>query len=288
MKEHADSYTIQAVSRALDLLEQFQESNVELGISDLSNRLKLQKNNVFRLVATLRARHYIEINDSTGKYRLGLKTRALGQAATRQTDFLSHARPVLHGLKNSCHETCYFSIIKDSHTYYLDGVESDLPVRVAHRIGSRRPLHCTAAGKVQLAFMLREDMIHLLGDAELKRFTPSTITDPELLQAELRKIALQGYAIEDQEHDAGVMEIAAPVFDGNGALVGALSISGPAMRFPGSRVENELVPLIRLEALRLSNNLGHRQEKAAFPEISKQIAKPIRNKKKTAAASCAA
>jgi len=171
MKEHADSYTIQVVSRALDLLEQFQKSNAELGIADLSNLLKLQKNNVFRLVATLKARHYIEMNDSTGKYRLGLMTRALGQAAIKQADFLGHARPVLHNLKRLSHETCYFSIIKDSHTYYLDGVESELPVRVAHRIGSRRPLHCTAAGKVQLAFLEKEEMIRLLGDAELKSFT---------------------------------------------------------------------------------------------------------------------
>ena len=255
-----NTYIIQTVSRALDLLELFQESNAELGISDLSRRLKLQKNNVFRLVATLKARNYIEMNDSTGKYRLGLKTRVLGQAAIRQTDFMSHARPILYNLKKLCRETCYFSVIKDSYTYYLDGVESDLPVRAAHRIGSSRPLYCTAAGKVQLAFLRQEEMIHLVHGTELARFTPCTITDPEALQGELRTIAQQGYAIEDQEHDTGVMEIAVPVFDCNGTIVGALSISGPAMRMNSERLENELAPLLRREASRLSDSLGRRRD----------------------------
>ena len=255
-----NTYIIQTVSRALDLLELFQESNAELGISDLSRRLKLQKNNVFRLVATLKARNYIEMNDSTGKYRLGLKTRALGQVAIRQTDFISHARPILYNLKKLCHETCYFSVIKDSYTYYLDGVESDLPVRATHRIGSSRPLYCTAAGKVQLAFLRQEEMIHLVHGTELARFTPRTITDPEALQGELRTIAQQGYAIEDQEHDTGVMEVAVPVFGCNGTIVGALSISGPAMRMSGERLGNELVPLLRSEAARLSDSLGRRRD----------------------------
>ena len=251
-----NDYIIQTVSRALDLLEQFQESNGELGIADLSRRLKLQKNNVFRLVATLKARNYIEMNDSTGKYRLGLKTRVLGQAAIRQTDYMSHARPVLYHLKELCRETCYFSVIKDLHAYYLEGVESDLPVRAAHRMGSSRPLHCTAAGKVHLAFLEWEEMGHLVHDTELKRFTPRTVIDPEALQEELRTVAHRGYAIEDQEHDAEVMEIAAPVFDCNGSLAGALSISGPAMRMNRTRLENELAPLLRSAAARLSDSLG--------------------------------
>ena len=274
-----NSYIIQTVSRALDLLEQFQESNAELGISDLSSRLKLQKNNVFRLVATLRARNYIEMNDLTGKYRLGLKTRVLGQAAVKQTDFMNHARPVLYNLKKLCRETCYFSVIKDSYTYYLGGVESDLPVRVAHRIGSSRPLHCTAAGKVLLAFLGQEEMIHLVHETELKRFTPRTITDPEVLRCELRTIAQQGYAVEDQEHDTGVMEIAAPVFDCNGTIVGALSISGPAMRINSAHLDNELVPLLRSEAARLSDNLERRDQPegaTTVPQSPKRL-RPARN-----------
>lgn len=234
---------------------------MELGLADLTTRLKLQKNNVFRLVATLKARNYIEMNDSTGKYRLGLKTSVLGMAATKHNHLISHARPILHKLKMLCRENCYLSVKKDSYSYYLDGVESDLPVRAAHRIGSSLPLHCTAAGKVQLAFLGQEEMVRLLNDLDLKRLTPHTITDQETLRSELRKIALQGYAIEDQENDLGVMEIAAPVFDCNGIIVGSLCISGPAMRLAGALLVNDLIPLLQDEAAQLSAGLGLPQEK---------------------------
>lgn len=267
MKAVAENYIIQTVSRALDLLEQFQEGDAELGITDLSNRLNLQKNNVFRLVVTLKAKNYIEMNASTGKYRLGIKTRALGQVARRVIDFASQAQPFLHDLKQQCHEACYFSVIKDGLTYYLDSVESDLPVRVARQIGSSRPLYCTAAGRVQLAFMEPQRRLNLLSGSEMKRHTSRTITDPGLLHNELDKVGLQGYAVDDQEHDAGVMEIAAPVFDSGGAVIGALSILGPEMRLAGTRLENELLPLLCKSAARLSTVLGHCRAEKSEPGL---------------------
>jgi DNA-binding IclR family transcriptional regulator len=255
-----NNYIIQTVSNALDLLEQFKDGTTELGLTDLSRRLNLQKNNVFRLVATLESRHYINLNNLTGKYRLGLRARVLGQVALMQTDFLCHSRPALNSLRNQCHETCYFSILADSCSYYVDGIESDLPVRVAHRIGSRKPLYCTATGKVFLAFMAPEDRDRFLDGPEAMPLTAGTIINRDQLCEELHLIAQQGFAIEDQEHDLGVVEIAVPVFDFNGSVVAALSISGPAMRLDRSRMAGELKALLLSEATRLSDKLGLRQE----------------------------
>jgi len=280
MKAVAENYIIQTVSRALDLLEQFQVGDAELGITDLSNRLNLRKNNVFRLVATLKAKNYIEMNNSTGKYRLGIKTRALGQVATRLIDFTNLARPFLNDLKQQCHETCYFSIIKDRYTCCLDGVESDLPVRVAQRVGSSRPLYCTAAGRVQLAFLDPHKQMDLLSGSEMKALTPRTITDPALLLVELHRVTQQGYAIDDQEHDAGVMEIAAPVFDSHGVIIGAISILGPEMRLAGSRLKNELLPLVCQSAERLSCSLGYCRTEETLTQVSLQTTKPKRKTRK--------
>lgn len=257
MKAVAENYIIQTVSRALELLEQFQEGDAEFGITDLSNRLKLQKNNVFRLVATLKAKNYIEMNNATGKYRLGIKTRALGQVARRLIDYANLARPFLIDLKQQSHETCYFSVIKDGYTYYLESVESDLPVRVAQQVGSSRPLYCTAAGRVQLAYLEPQRQMDLLSGSELKRLTAHTITDPDELKSELKNVLQKGYAIDNQEHDAGVMEIAAPVFDSNSEIIGALSLLGPEMRLAGPGRENELLPLVCQSAARLSRLLGY-------------------------------
>jgi DNA-binding IclR family transcriptional regulator len=130
---------------------------------------------------------------------------------------------------------------------------------VAQQVGSSRPLYCTAAGKVQLAFVEPQRQLDLLSGSELKSLTARTITDHERLKIELLTAAQNGYAIDDQEHDDGVMEIAAPVFDSDGAVIGALSILGPEMRLAGTRLENELLPLLCQGAARLSTVLGYRR-----------------------------
>lgn len=272
MKAGAENYIIQTVSLALDLLEQFQEDDAELGIMDLSKRLNLKKTTVIRLAATLEAKDYLEMNSPTDTYRLGIMTRVLGLVATQQIDFAIRARPFLDGIKQLCHESCYFSVIKDGYTYYLDGVESDLPVRVVQRVGFSRPLYCTAAGRVQLAFLEPQKRMVLLSGSGFTGPTTGTITDPDELRDELNKVAQKGYAVDDQGCDPGVMEIAAPVFDSTGAIFGALSIVGPKMRFADIRCENELLPLVCQNATHLSRALGrlplkggHQQNR---PEIS--------------------
>ena len=279
MKAAAENYMIKTVARAMDLLDQFREGEAEFGITDLSNRMKLQKNNVFRLVSTLSAKKYIELNNSTGKYRLGRQARALGQLAAAQIDYLNHARPVLNELKQQCHETCFFSINKDGYTYYLDGVESDLPVRVVQMACKSRPLCCTAAGRVLLAFMEPQKLMNLLANSDTKGFTASTVTDIDLLQSDLNKVAWQGYAIDDQEHEAGVIEIAAPVFDGNGDVIGALSILGPKMRLT-DRLESGLLPLLCKSAAHLSDLLGFCRGRQVLAEASQQAVKPERMARK--------
>lgn len=282
MKAAPGNYIIRTVSRALDLLEQFQKSDTELGITDLSNRLNLEKNNVFRLVVTLKAKNYIEMNVSTGKYRLGMQTRALGHVATRQFNFENQARPFLNELKQLCNEACYFSVMQGEYTYYLDGVDTDLPVRVALRIGSSRPVYCTAAGKVLLAYMSPQKREELLSGLEMEAITDKTITDVSLLNKELVSIAQKGHAVENQEHDTGVMEVAAPVFDSYGELVGALSILGPEIRLAGSRLERELIPLVCLSASRLSAALGYNLTRKIAPAVNTLPPKQQRKARKSA------
>jgi IclR family transcriptional regulator, KDG regulon repressor len=256
MKAGAENYMIQTVSLALDLLELFHDDDAELGILDLGKRLNLKNNTVIRLAATLEAKDYLEMNSSTGTYRLGIMARVLSLVATQQIDFAIRARPFLDGIKQQCHESCYFSVIRDGYTYYLDGVESDLPVRVVQRAGFSRPLYCTAAGRVQLAFLEPQKRMALLSGPEFSGLTAGTSTDPDTLHDELNKVAQKGYAVDDQEYEPGVMEIAVPVFDSTGAIFGALSIVGPKMRLDGARFENELLPLVCQNATRLSRALG--------------------------------
>jgi IclR family KDG regulon transcriptional repressor len=256
MKKEKSTYIIQTVSHALDLLEQFHGHEAELGVTELSKRLALHKNNVFRLLATLESRNYIEQNRSTGNYRLGLKNLELGQAMIRQMGLQRRAKPVLEALTARLNETSYVAILKDSYIVYLDAVESAQPVRVVPRLGAWLPAFCTAAGKVHLADLSATELpLHL--PAELQRYTPHTITDLGELQRQLQLVAEQGYAIDDEELDEGVRCVSAPIRDCTGRVVGALSISGPAMRFGDERLAAELIPQIKSSSAEISQRLGY-------------------------------
>ena len=255
-KKDKSEYIIQAVDHALDLLEQFQGDVDELGVTELSKRLKLHKNNVFRLLATLESRNYIEQNRVTENYRLGLKTLELGQTFIKQMGLLRQSRPVLEALVKECNETTYVAILKDSYIVYLDVVETDMTVRVVPRVGSRLPAYCTAAGKIQLAYMTDEELDHYLPNKELKGYTANTITDRDAFKAHLRKVAEQGYALDNEEMDIGVCCVGAPIRDYTRRIIGAVSISGPSMRFSKERIEKELIPLVKRAGEDISTKLG--------------------------------
>lgn len=255
-KKEKSEYIIQAVDHALDLLEQFHDDVDELGVTELSKRLKLHKNNVFRLLATLESRAYIEQNKVTENYRLGLKTLELGQTFIKQMGLLRQSRPVLEALVKECNETTYVAILKEFHIVYLDAVETDLTVRVVPRVGSRLPAYCTAAGKIQLAYMTDEELDNYIPGKELKRYTANTITDKNELKKHLAKVAEQGYAVDNEELDSGVRCVSAPIRDYTRRIIGAVSISGPSMRFSDERIDNDLIPLVKRAAEEISSKLG--------------------------------
>ncbi len=257
VKKDKSEYIIQAVSHALDLLEQFHGDIDELGVTELSKRLKLHKNNVFRLLATLESRGYIEQNKATENYRLGLKALELGQTFIKQMGLLRQAKPILEKMVEESNETSYVAIYKDNYIVYLDVVETNLTVRVVSRVGSRLPAICTAAGKVHMAFMTEEELEELLGKAKFAQITPTTIASAEAMREELAKVREQGYALDDEELDLGVRCISAPIRDYTRRIVGAISISGPTMRVSDERINKELVPLVKQSATELSTRLGY-------------------------------
>lgn len=257
VKKDKSEYIIQAVSHALDLLEQFHGDVDELGVTELSKRLKLHKNNVFRLLATLESRGYIEQNKATENYRLGLKALELGQTFIKQMGLLRQAKPILEEMVDESNETSYVAIFKDNHIVYLDVVETNLTVRVVSRVGSRLPAYCTAAGKVHMAHMTEEELEDLLPSQDFIQHTPTTITTVSNLKTELEKVRELGYALDDEELDPGVRCVAVPIRDYTRRIVGAVSVSGPSMRFSDERIEKELIPLAIRAGADLSTRLGY-------------------------------
>jgi IclR family KDG regulon transcriptional repressor len=252
------NYAIQSVSHALDVIEQFNGNADEIGVTELSKRLKLHKNNIFRLLATLEARGYIQQNKATENYRLGLKCLQLGQIYIKQMDFLVQAKSMLQELAKSANESCYVAVKKGQAIVPLDFIEPENLVRVVSLIGRTLPLHCTAAGKVHLAFESGEALIHSLPE-KLQRYTDKTVVDRQTLLRQLKEVGSAGYAVDDCEFIEEVMSVAVPVRDHTRSLVGSLTISGPVHRLTPERVEKDIVPLITNAGKQLSSRLGYQR-----------------------------
>jgi len=254
MRREKSNYIIQSVSHSLDVLEQFRDEADELGVTELSKRLKLHKNNVFRLLATLESRGYIEQNRATENYRLGIRCLQLGQSYVQHMGLLRHARPIMAELVRKAREAVYVAVLRRGAVVPVEVVEADRPVRIVSQLGQTLPLHCTAAGKAYLAFEPEDELRALLPDA-LPKFTERT-PDRQGLAQQLRSIASQGYAIDMGEFIEDMRAVAVPVRDYTRNVVATLAISGPAYRFQAERIEKELAPLVTAAARELSSRLG--------------------------------
>ncbi|ABB32485.1 helix-turn-helix transcriptional regulator, IclR family [Geobacter metallireducens GS-15] len=252
-------YTIQSVRHALDILEQFRGNSSELCVMDLSRRLQLPKNKIYKLIATLEHHNYLEQNISTKNYRLGIKNMELGQVAMRRMRRLGDSRSVMEALVRECNETLCVSILKGSHAVNMDAVVGDNHLRAIPPIGISIPAHCTAAGKVLIAGLTEEQRLHYVSSCLFKRYTTATITNPKLFLRHLEEVDRQGYALELEEQEVGVKSVSAPIRDYTSRTIGAITVYGPSTRFPDDRMEKELIPLVLKGAMEISDMLGYRQ-----------------------------
>jgi DNA-binding IclR family transcriptional regulator len=255
VRREKSNYIIQSVSHSLDVLEQFSGDAEELGVTELSKRLKLHKNNVFRLLATLESRGYIEQNRATENYRLGIRCLQLGQSYVQHMGLLRQARPIMTDLVRQVRETTYVAVLRRGSVVPVESVEADRPVRIVSQLGEALPLHCTAAGKAYLAFETEDDVRALLPDA-LARFTDRTLVDRQALLQQLRTVMATGYAIDLGEHVEDIRAVAAPVRDYARNVVGALAVAAPAFRLTPDRIEKEVAPLVLKAGRELSSRLG--------------------------------
>ncbi len=258
MRRPKSDYVIQTVLNALHLLEEFQEDE-SLGVTELSQRLELHKNKVFRLLATFEQSGYVEQCDDE-RYRLGTACLELGHAFSRTRVLARQARPLIAELCAVTGETIHLGVLSDFEVVHLDGEEPDQLVVTRLRSGGRLPAHCTALGKALLAFVSASrleqiDRDHLQTGGLLAE-TPTTITDRDKFIEHLRGVAAQGWAIDLEECEPGLCCVAAPVHDEHGTVVAALSLSAPTLRAGEEVLVDRVAPQVVDAANRLSRRLG--------------------------------
>jgi DNA-binding IclR family transcriptional regulator len=254
LKKAKSDYLIQSVSRALDILEAFTVKEGALGVTELSCKLRLHKNNVFRLLATLETRGYVEQDKERGTYRLGIKLYEVASVFLHHLDIRRQARPVLPSVARELNETVYLAVRQGASVVYVEGAETEEPIRVVTRLGARLPAHATAAGKAISAFLSREKFDELFSQT-LVALTNKTITDREALFSRLVRVADDGYAVGDEEETAGVRSVAAPVWDLTKQVAGAVECVAPAFRMGDERIQT-IVPQLLAAAREISVRLG--------------------------------
>ncbi|HOG45843.1 MAG TPA: IclR family transcriptional regulator [Anaerolineae bacterium] len=228
MKDQGD-YNVRAVERALQILSSFDDEHPERGVSEIAQLLGLHKATAHRMMVTLLNHGYLERSTDGERYRLGLQVADLGMRVLRRLDLRREARPYMRQLVDQLQETCDLGVFDQGEVFCVEVIHSGRTLTIASQVGQRLPAHCTASGKMFLAFLPAEELDALLA-RPLRRYTESTICDPAQLRAQLQEIRRLGYGFDDQEHESGVRAISAPIRDRQGKIVATLAMPGPISR----------------------------------------------------------
>ncbi len=247
---------VQSIDRALSILEYVVNAKDGATISELSKSLNLPKATIYRILHTMVKRGYIKSNDQNHKYRPGLKLFEIGSLVLNSLELRKDVHPYLEELKDKTGETIHLGILDEYEVLYVDKVESPQTVRMYSMIGKKAPLHCTGLGKILLAFSSPELLDEVVEKKGLKQYTENTIIDKEKLKIHLEEIRIRGYSIDDSEHEREIKCVSGPIFDYNGKLVAAFSISVPITRFTKGKL-NYFIDLVLEYSKKISNALGH-------------------------------
>ncbi|GMG96337.1 IclR family transcriptional regulator [Tepidimicrobium xylanilyticum] len=223
--------TIASVIKAIEVIEFIAGSENEVGVTEISNGLNYGVSATYHLLNTLKECNIVIQNEITKKYSLSLKLWQIGMLAYGQNHISVVLKPYLEKLKALTGETANLTVMDNKQIVYIAQAESNRLVKMFTTIGATAPLHCTAGGKVLLAFKPKDIRNSILDEIELIKYTENTIVNKEEFLKELEEVRKQGFAFDNQEREIGVSCIGAPIFDLNDHAIACITISGPTARF---------------------------------------------------------
>ncbi|MDI6870671.1 MAG: IclR family transcriptional regulator [Bacillota bacterium] len=220
--------TIQVLAKAVAILSAFSTEEPSLTLAQIAVRTHIPKTTAHRLLVNLTRLGLIAPHPSQENlYTLGPRLLELGGVALASFDLRQTLSPHLDELQRRARHTVLVAIMADDHLLYIDRRESQYSLAVTSRIGSRRPPHFGAIGKVMMAFLPEKEVDRLLTSHPLAPLTPHTVVDAAVYRKTLSQVRRQGYAVEDGEVLEGVIGVAAPVFNQFGKVVAAIGVAAP-------------------------------------------------------------
>lgn len=235
---------VQSVDRAITVLEILARRG-EAGVSEVAHEIDVHKSTAFRLLGALEGHGLVEQAENRGKYRLGFGLIPLAGAVSDRLDVTRQGRAVCARLAAELGETINLAVLQQHWAVNVDQARGPSTVSTHNWIGRLTPLHCTSSGKILLAHLPAERRAALLAASGMERLTPRTVTLAGTLETELARVRTTGYAVAIEEYETGLNAAAAPVHDRSGAVVAALSVSGPAYRLDEDRLAALIAPLTR-------------------------------------------
>ncbi len=250
---------VKSLAKAVHILKCFTSARPELGVSEISRELHLPKSTVHNVLDTFADEGLVEQDPVSGKYRLGLQILYLGNVMREGLGLRRVALPVMEKAKELFRETVHLATEQDGMIVYLESVQP--PDRSVGRLamGKWVFMHCTGLGKAILAYMPEEQVQSIVAHHGLREYTPNTIHTIDDLLVALKEIHARGYAVDNMEHEWGIRCIAVPIWDEDGQVKAAMSISGPSERFPLSDIDAKARTLVAM-GLEVSHALGYRGE----------------------------
>ncbi|TJZ44001.1 IclR family transcriptional regulator [Streptomyces piniterrae] len=246
--------SVQSVDRAVSVLEILARMG-EAGVTEISEELGVHKSTAFRILGVLENRGLVEQEKERGKYFLGAGVLRLAGAAAIRLDISQEGQPVCRALATDTGETANIAVLDGDAAVNIMQARGAAAVTAYNWLGRRTPLHATASGKVLLAHLPRERREALV-TRKLARFTENTVATPAALRAQLTAAFEDGFACTTEELEIGLNAVAAPVRAHDGAVIGAIGVSGPAYRMERSLLP-ELAERSAKAAAELSRRMGY-------------------------------
>jgi IclR family transcriptional regulator, KDG regulon repressor len=243
-----------AVERALNILEVAAQRREGLTNSEISRRLGIPKSSASYILRTLERRGYLRRDAESGRYRLGLKILSLGGDAQGNLDIADVALPFMRVLGEKIRLTVHLAVLDQGEAVYVEKVEAPGFFKVNTWVGRRMFLHSTSVGKCLMAWLPKQDVEAVVKQQGLKKRTPKTIATATKLFAELERVKLAGYAMDDEENSLGARCLGAPIFDATGNVTAAIGASGTLTQMDEANMP-KMVEALKETARRVTRQL---------------------------------
>jgi IclR family KDG regulon transcriptional repressor len=250
---------VKSVDRALKIVKLISEKKDGMGVTEVSRQIDINKSAVYRILSTLVQHGFIEQDPESGRYKIGYHFLEISSKLLDSIDLRAESSPFLKELENLTNEAIHLVVYDQGEVVYIEKLEGNETLRMHSQVGRRAPMHCTGVGKVILSFLPTHEVIRIIDQKGLARHTDHTITNQETFLKELAKVKKQGYAFDLEENEDGISCVAAPIFNHQGKIVAAVSISGPTMRMTEERM-SKLQDHVISVCERISRRLGFKMD----------------------------